>query len=73
MIGEKLLAAKGALVSSTLFQKWVRDNPNESARVERYWLLGDVRPATATAFGLNYALMADEYHDLTAEMPFAPI
>jgi hypothetical protein len=73
VIDATLLAAKAALQSSTLFQKWVRDNPKESARVEDYWSRGDIIPATATAFGLHYALDAHAYHEATADMPFAPI
>lgn len=69
----KLLAARAALQSSSLYLKWKRDNPRESARVNHYWDEGDIFPATATAFGLSYALNADAYHDATAPMPFAPI
>jgi hypothetical protein len=68
-----LLASKAALINSTLFQKWKRDNPGEYARVEAYWERGDVLPATSTAFGLHYALDAHAYVEATAEMPFGPI
>ena len=77
MISDKLLAAKAALENATLFKKWVRDNPKESARVEEYWGRWDGSdldlPATATAFGAHYALDAQAYHEATAPLPFAPI
>lgn len=77
MIGDTLLAAKAALETSTLFAKWKRDNPKESARVEAYWVRWDGAdlplPATATAFGAHYALDAQAYHEETAPLPFLPI
>jgi hypothetical protein len=73
MNGSTLLASKAALQNSTLYQKWVRDNPKESARVERYWQMGDMLPTTATAFGLHYSLDAHAYHQATAPLPFIPI
>ena len=63
MTSETLLASKAALENSSLFKKWVRDNPNESARIEAYWRTGGVFPQTATAFGLHYALDAKAYHE----------
>lgn len=60
-------------MSSTLFQKWQRDNPKEYNRIENYWVRGDVFPQTVTAFGLHYALDASAYHEATAIMPYAPI
>jgi hypothetical protein len=73
VIGSILLASKGALEGSSLYQKWKAANPKEWTRVEAYWSLGDALPATATAFGLHYSLDAHAYHMATAEMPFAPI
>jgi hypothetical protein len=65
-----LLASRAALQQSNLYKKWVRDSPNEAARVNTYWANGGVRPSTASPFGLSYALSAEAYHFAAALLPY---
>lgn len=56
--------------TASLYKKWARDNPRESAAVEAFWEEGGRRPATRTAFGFAWASVAEAYDGAYEGLPF---
>lgn len=57
------------LESASLYQRYARDNPNESARVKNYWLNGGAKPSVATSFGRFLVEVSEDRAPTTTQPP----